>query len=258
MARVFKSWSQLRHEAIQIAAEGTTGIFSAFYAGINALYEAVQGTRAPGTGSQTIQGHDHTGSGGGAIMPRGSVFCFDNGGDMASVANYWGKSSSVATADPWDYDTPFPDASRGKCDFWIHVTDGVDGTLNNNSATASTLEAQALIYTEKNANGGGDLTTKFKITNLDTGTSSTEITQTTSGSGAQTSIAWFNITDIPIGRGGWQEYKMQTNVDYASTPISQSLIVRVLALNIVESRAYSQPASAGANLFDSIAARGRP
>ena len=255
MGLIFKGWTQLATEAAQIAKEGAAYIGTNLYGSLNALYESLTDSAAPGSSTQTFAGHDHTGTGGGAVLGRGSVFCFDTGSNYSNTAaKFW----HVQKAAGWTVAQGSMSGNRLGGDVHIYVTDGISQYVNNNSGNPCTLEAQVLLYGNNFVVGGSgsrDVEIDFTIENNITGDSCTAATMTLTSN--TDSLAWFNITDIPVGNGGWQSFTLNSSCTTTGSGTGQ-IDFKVCALNIVESRTYSQPASEGANTFDSSTARNRP
>lgn len=253
MGIIFKGWTQLATEAAQIAKEGAAFIGSNLYGSLNALYESLTDTPAPGSSTQTFSGHDHTGTGGGAVIGRGSVFCLDTGSNYSNLATkFWHIQKTAG----WTVADGSMSGNRLGGDIHIYVTDGINQYTDNNSGNPCTLEAKVLLYA-RNYFSSGLRTADFKfgITNNITGDSCTDTT--ISFTTSTDSLAWYTITDIPVGNGGWQSFTLTSSCTLGGAGVGQ-LDLKVCALNIVESRAYSQPASVGANTFDSATARNRP
>ena len=217
---------------------------------------AVQEVRCSnGNNIQRLDTTSNTGTGGGAVVGRGSVFCLDTGSNYSNTAaKFW----HVQKSDGWTVANGSLCGNRLGGDVHIYITDGINQYTDNNSGNPCPLEAKVLLYARNYSSiGGRPAEFKFGIINDITGDSSTEIS--ISLAVGNDSLAWYTITDIPVGNGGWQNFTLTSSCTLGgSGPHTSQYDLKVCALNIVESRTYSQPASVGANTFDSATARARP
>ncbi len=79
MSLTFSGWRELSASAITIAREGVFTILTRVRTSANGAFEALTGASAPGRSAKSAMSHDHTESGGGAVLPRGVVWNQDNG-----------------------------------------------------------------------------------------------------------------------------------------------------------------------------------
>lgn len=245
MALVFSGWRALVERPIQVAREGAFYILSGLRTSLNGAYEGLTGAAAPGRGWRAVMSHDHTESGGGAILPRGVLLSLDSG-----------------QGDGWDWQPPgiyLPDADMTYFHdlandtptrfptFRLYTTDGIHSGKTNLLGSACCLEARAVIWLEERSGTGH--TIDFFFRNEATGADSTYASVTLSASQIDTVVLTWG--DIPLDSvSGLQEYTLRLGA-------SQAFSVRLMSLVIAETRESSQPASAGANLYNSTEATTR-
>lgn len=253
MAFYLKTWTALRNISIQIAKRGTSALASSLFGAVNGLYESVTGRGCPGS-SQLYEGHDHTDFAGGAIMPRGLVFGFDNGDHHTTIDIHlawiekWAKTDSDGN---WTYQEGRL-VERSQADFYAYITPGIDDTKLNDAGATVTLEADANVFVYNNSG----LTTGIgvRVVNVENDVSDEALFNVTNGTKVVESISFDGIS---AGSGGWQGYRIETYSDTGSTPALHVYLI-LSSFHLYETRIKTQPASAGSYAFDASAVQERP
>lgn len=232
MSLILKGFGQMTTQAIRTRAKAAFGIGVRLYSGINALYESLASTAAPGSQQKTIISHDHTpGTEGnnGIPIPRGTIYCMDNGTYDASFRN-------------WEIVTTAPDIGSNISfipwrtpNLKVLVSPGIDSSSLTAAAAPVALQARLFIQTDNTGIGQVFFqnTTKGGVSSL---------LSPAPGGGYQF------INDIPCQGGAWNDL----NVVLRVTGVGY---IRILAMVIYESPTYSQPASAGTVAFSGATTR---
>ena len=246
MGLVFSGWRELSAEAIAIAREGIFTILSRVQTSTNGLYESLTGAPAPGRSGRSAMAHDHTESGGGAILPRGVVYCLDNG-DGDGWEWIVPLASAPITDEAYFYDfSAAADTRVPTLRLW--TTDGINSTKTNRASNDCALEGKMIVYLKDNHGAlPNDFT--FKWRNEATGATSTGATQSiATGPGDVVELGW---GDIPLAQtSGLQELTLLVSATKHGE-------IRIQSLVIAETRETSQPVSAGGNRYNSATATTR-
>lgn len=251
MEPVFSTWTGLRHALIQNAKAGGHQLLTLLNANTNGLYEAMTGLPANGLTNVSIQPHDHTEEGGGAVLPRGKIGGFDYGPPLASAEGYGVEfdAGDVATA---SYILAGGHAFAGNgigSQIPAMVTSGIDSTKTNvGGVNPCTLRALALV-SFKNASLSA-MTANILLQNESTLGTSTATSVSIPASSTVTK--WIEIAGIPLStQSGLHFFRVAFLLDQVG-------FGNVSSVQIYETRADSQPESAGTALYDSVTAQARP
>lgn len=245
MALVFSGWRALVERPIQVAREGAFYLLSGLRTSINGAYEGLTGAPAPGRAWAAVMAHDHTESGGGAILPRGVVLCLDNG--QGDGWEWTPPGIYLPMADKTYFHDLANDTPTRAPTFRLYTTDGIHNGKTNLLGSDCCLEARMVVQLEELSALPNTIDFKFR----NEVTQATSSTQTVNLSGSQVDTVELSFGDIPLSsQSGLQEYSLLVGADYAVRLRLQSLV-------IAETRESSQPESAGANLYDSVAATTR-
>ena len=241
---VFSGWTPLHQRLIQISQPATFHILNNVYTDLNGMREWLTGAPTAGISVQSVEGHDHTETGGGAILPRGLVDGFDQGENDST--NGYMKEIDGTEVDTW-FDAG-DDVLELDSHFYPHITDGIHSGKTNNSSAACTLKAHLVFYAQNDGVLSGSFRCRLK--NLDTGATSSVVTQSL-GVGSN-DIDWKTITDVPLNpESGLHRYKLQ----FLGT---RAGVMRVFACQLYETRDQSQPASDGDYRYNETGATDRP
>ena len=230
---IFKQNSTLDHEDIQTGSKGKGSILSKLYGKINAMYEHLTGTPAPGSGSRSMVGHDHTAFGGGAILPRGMALCMDHGSNYPLLPNAMGLGFSSVSS--WTNENLVAYSPALK----TYITEGINSDTLNNLGMPCTLEGKMLLFCDNPAGLAGNAVFSVQIVNRETNTACLTISKTIAA--GSSSLTWENVLFLPLGSGGWQEYDILTSCTHPGN----NCTINICSLVLVESYENTQPASAG-------------
>lgn len=247
MSLIFSGWREMSAEAVNIAREGVFTILSRARVSANGAFEAIAGSPAPGRSAAAVMAHDHTESGGGAILPRGVVWNMDNGdGDGWE----WIIPLASAPITEESYFYSFANAADTRVPtLRLWTTDGINNTRNNGFGDPCALEGKMIVYL-KNDNGANSNDFTFKFRNESTLELSDAVTQNIAASSDD--VVELSFGEIPLSRtSGLQELTLLVTSDYHGK-------IRLQSLVIAETRETSQPVSGGAYRYNSTIATTRP
>jgi hypothetical protein len=246
MALVFSGWRALVERPIEVAREGAFYILSGLRTSLNGAYEGLTGAPAPGRSWRAVMAHDHTESGGGAILPRGVVLCMDSG--EGAGWEWQPPGIYLPMTDKTYFHDLQNDVPTRTPTFRLYTTDGIHSGKTNLAGNPCELEARATMYVEDR--GGAGNSVDFKFRNVATGATSSTQTVTISALAKDTVTLVFG--DLPLrNASGLQEYELLVGCG------SSAITLRLQTLVIAETRESSQPESKGANLYNSSAATTR-
>lgn len=246
---VFAGWRALLQRNIQTAREGVFTVLSSLRTSANGAFEALTGAPAPGRSWSAVMAHDHTESGGGAVLPRGVIWNCDNG-----IGDGWEWSvpnTAVPLGTPVSYFYDFANAAdTRRPTFYCPVTDGIHSLKLNLLSSDCALEGRLIVFIENDYTLGSN-TIDFRIFNEDTQTASST-QQVTIGTGSSSKdVVQVSFGDIPLNTtSGWHRYTLEVACDHQCT-------LRVQSLVIAETRETSQPATAGQYRYNSVSATTR-
>jgi len=244
---VFSGWRALTQRSIQIGREGVFTVLSSLRTSANGAYEALTGAPAPGRGWRAAQAHDHTESGGGAVLPRGVIWNTDNG--LGAGWEWAVPNTVVPLGTPVSYFYDFTNSADTRRPTLIcEVTDGINNTKTNRLSSDCVLEARLIVYIQ-NQYALASNTVDFRFYNEQTSDASSYQSATIAASSSD--VVELSFGDIPLNpTSGTHEYTLEVTCDYQCT-------LRVQSLVIAETRESSQPASAGSYVYDSVQATTR-
>jgi len=224
---VIRSFAPMARRVVQIGREGRNTVIDAALAHINGLVERLSGVAAIGAATRAFRYHDH-GPEGGSPMFRGSIFSFDVGERSSNEAKFFYAINAGSTweslAAEYGMEFLFP----------VEVSFGIDSNSTNVSSNPCALRAEFTVR----ASIAVDF--EIRIRNLTTGSVSTEAT------GSGTTPQTLTITDVPCVGGQTNLLDIEVYGD-AATPT-----LYLLGFNLLETRAESQPASAGTTTYSSL------
>ena len=242
---VFAGWTKLNQGLVHTARPCTFHILNNLYTNTNGLREFVTGAPTRGIQVQTVEGHDHTERGGGAILPRGRLDGFDHGENDST--NGYMKEIDGTEVDVWYYADEDNDIGLD-AHLFPEVTDGIHAGKNNNSSNPCTLVAHIFFFAQND--GGVTGSYRVRLKNMDTGDTSSH--QTLSVGAGGDDVNWLEITDVPLNdESGLHRYKLQVLGTVAG-------VMRVFACTVFETRSESQPASSGSYRWNESGATDRP
>jgi hypothetical protein len=227
---ILRGYSALLQRSIEIAAVGSTFIPGAIFSAENALWEAI--TAAPAMGAQipAIMPHDHgpdlASSGGGASIPRGCIYHFDEGDATGHSIGFAGVSSFIAIPAQRAYTFP------------AFVSPGIDSDDDSVAGGGAKCFLEARILA-RSSNTGGEVRLTNKSRQASPLSSSALVPTTT--------IAWYTLADIPCLGGQWNEFDLEAR---QTTAVTNEITIYALSLH--EIRDTSQPESAGSTVYSSI------
>ena len=229
MSLILRGFSALNQKLIEIGAIGSTLIPNRVYSSVNALFEAVTGGATIGAGIPLVLPHDHGKFGGGAPIPRGCIFSFDNGDNQTA----WKKSFAAPTA-TWERMQTDRDF-----DFMAYVSTGIDTDELSVAGAGAKCYLSGWILADASATGA-----ELRLYNK------TRVSSQTSSAisiSSGTTIAWYQVTDIPCAGGRDNKLDLQARFSSASS----GDYVRVYACSLYETRQISQPESSGVYVYSS-------
>jgi hypothetical protein len=230
MSLILRGFSALLQNTISIAARGSTLIATGIFSSINAVWEAVFGSSAPGALLPYMMPHDHGPDGGGAPIPRGCIYSFDVGDEQAFETSF----SGAATWGPIilrDYTFP------------AFVSHGIDSDDDSIVGIGIKCYLQAKVLCVATSTGA-----QLRLANHTKTTTPTGIIPSPSAAVVvPTTLSWVTVDQIPCAGGRWNNFDIEVQ---QADPNANT--IRVYALSLHELRNPSQPASAGQYTYTSV------
>lgn len=226
---VLRGFPPMSRRVAQIARKGRAQLADAAGAMLNGLVERITSSPAIGAAVRAYRYHDH-GPEGGAPLPRGCIFSADVGSRDDNrdkiLHTLLGSASWERMSDTYSMEFLFP----------VEVSQGIDSDSTNVSSNDCALRVELIV--EVSAATAVDV----RIYNHTTESSSSS--DTTDGT---TDIQILSITDVPCAGGETNRLDIEVQDTGGGTDI-----LYILGVAVFETRAESQPASAGTTTYSSL------
>lgn len=232
----------LDHESHRISRPQSSVIAARMAATLHALHEITTGRPPTGRGGALFRPHSHM-DGIGVSIPRGVICAYDSG-EQPSWS--WAGGPGVWLRRPVPPGiAPSPTDASGDLlppDMLAYVTPGIDSTRT--AILGGPCYLEAMVYAKCSIAAAS-----LRFRNRDTSLiPAGAYSSTLVIAGGPPAVGWLHFVDIPCVGGAWN--RLDIEVDAANI-----YTIEILSVVIAETRAVSQPASAG---LHTMAAAPRP
>lgn len=230
LSLVTAGWQALKWSLYQIGRAGRFVLASTIFHNLNGLFEAGTGKPAPGAGTQTVAGHNHSLAGGYPIF-RSMTGGFDTGETVGFLV-----SGTAAIT------------GESLCDHSPSLFAYINPAVNNQIAGPPEMEAKVFLVLVNDDVVSRD----FDLYARNTEDGSVSDTLSVSVGAGVTSSAWHTLTGIPVASGGWQGYDLIASITGSGVNRSMS------ATSFIPAETSATVAASSGNKYDSATATTRP